>query len=455
MRSAPAVLSAAKAAAIGLAFLAAACSRGDQPPAARPPAEPPEVAVQVVEPKPVAIMTELSGRVTAYLTAEVRPQVGGIVRKRLFAEGADVRAGDLLFEIDPSTYQAANANAQAAQARARAALASARAARTNASTELAIAKAALARAEANATPLRLKTERFTELMSLNAVSKQDSDDAFAALRQAEAAIQAAEAAVKGVEAQIEGAEAAVQGAEAEIAGADAAAEAARIDLAHTQVTAPISGRIGRSGVSVGALVTASQAAALATIQQLDPVYVDVTQSTANLLRLTQSLAKGELRKGVAPQARVKLVLEDGTPYPLAGTLEFSDVTVDQSTGSVTLRTRFPNPSHLLLPGMYVRASLEEGMNDHAILVPQRGVTRNAAGKPMVMVVGAGEKVEPRLIRAERTVGESWLVTEGLQPGDRVILEGLQRARPGATVRAVPFDAGPQPGGSQPAEATTK
>lgn len=436
------------AAVLALSLCFGGCGKGPQA-GPKPPSGPPEVAVQVIAPQRVSITTELPGRTSPYLVAEVRPQVGGLVEKRLFTEGADVRAGDVLYELDPSSYQAACAGAQAAQARARASVASARAARTNASAAVAGARAALARAEANAVPLRLKAQRYGELVTLNAVSRQDADDAAAAVRQADAAVQAADAAVKGAEAQGEGAEAALKSAEAEIAGADAAWETARINLAHTRVSAPIGGCIGRSAVTVGALVTANQAAALATIQQLDPVYVDLTQSAANLLRLKQSVAKGELHKGGPGGARVKLVLEDGSPYPLAGTLKFSDVTVDPGTGSVTLRTVFPNPRRLLLPGMYVRAVLEEGTSDRALLVPQRGVTRNPAGQATVLVVGAGEKVESRVIKTERTVGESWLVTEGLKPGDRVILEGSQRAKPGTPVKAVPFGAVAPPSAARP------
>ncbi|MBE0618685.1 MAG: efflux RND transporter periplasmic adaptor subunit [Proteobacteria bacterium] len=404
-----------------------------------------------MEPQPVALTTELPGRTSAYLVAEVRPQVGGILLKRLFTEGADVKAGEILYEIDPSSYQAAQANAKAACATAQAAHASAKAgyaqaqanranmaaaytraqathasagaAYSRAQAALAGAQAAEARAVANAVPLRLKVDRFQELLAIHAVSTQDADDASAAAQRAEAEIQSAEA---------------------EIQGAEAALEAAQINLAHTRITAPIAGRIGRSAVTTGALVTANQATPLATIQQLDPVYVDVTQSTASLLRLRQRLARGELKADGPNQARVKLLLEDETPYPLEGTLEFSDVTVDPGTGSVTLRTVFPNPQHLLLPGMYVRAVLEEGVNDQAILVPQRGVTRNPAGQATVLVVGAEEKVETRVIEADRAVGDQWLVSKGLQAGDRVILEGLQRARPGTLVKAVPFGSEPAP-----------
>ncbi|MCK9293597.1 MAG: efflux RND transporter periplasmic adaptor subunit [Desulfobulbaceae bacterium] len=360
-------------------------STANAPPAAGSP--PPEVGVVTVTPEPVTLTTELSGRTAPHLIAEVRPQVGGIVQQRLFTEGSDVRAGQLLYQIDPALYRA----------------------------DYASVKAALARAEANLAPVRLRAERYGELVKINAVSQQDYDDTQAALKQAEA----------------------------EIAAARAALEIARINLDYTSVKAPISGRIGRSSVTTGALVTASQTEPLATIQQFDSMYVDITQSTADLLRMKQNLASGLLQDGGEAQTRVKLLLEDGTPYPLDGILKFSEVTVDQSTGSVTLRAIFPNPQLLLLPGMFVRAIVTEGMNEQAILVPQRGVTRNPAGNAMVMVVGAEEKVEPRVIKVAQTVGDSWLVSEGLQAGERVILEGIQKARPGTAVKAVPFGAKPE------------
>jgi membrane fusion protein (multidrug efflux system) len=343
---------------------------------------PPEVGVVVIQPQRVALTTELAGRTSAYLIAEVRPQVSGIIQKRLFTEGADVKAGEVLYQIDPATYQAAYNSA----------------------------KAALVRAEANLNPARLKAERYQELVKVSYVSQQDYDDASAALKQAEADVEAGRAAL----------------------------ETARINLAYTKVTAPISGRIGRSSVTEGALVTANQPAALATIQQLSPMYVDVTQSSAELLRLKQNLASGLLKSNGAAQARVNLLLEDGSAYQLPGTLKFSEVTVDQSTGSITVRAIFPNPKQILLPGMFVRAILEEGVSEHAILVPQRGVTRSPDGSAMVMVVGSEEKVEPRVIKVVRTVGDNWLVSEGLIAGDRVILEGLQKARPGTPVKAVAF-----------------
>jgi len=356
---------------------------------APPPSTPPEVGVVVMQPQRVALTTELPGRTSPYLIAEVRPQVNGIIQKRVFTEGSDVKAGQMLYQIDPAMYKASFASAKAAQARA----------------------------EANLIPARLKAERYRDLVAIKAVSQQDNDDAQAALKQAEA----------------------------DVASAKAAVETARINLAYTRVVAPISGRISRSTVTDGALVTANQAAALSTIQHLNTIYVDVTQSTAELLKLKQSLASGLMKKDGASQARVKLLLEDGSAYPLPGTLKFSEVTVDQSTGSITLRAIFPNPKQTLLPGMFVRAIVEDGVNEQAILVPQRGVTRNPKGEAMVMVVGAKEQVEPRLIKAARTVGDNWLVSEGLKAGDRVIVEGLQRALPGTTVKAVPFVAKPVAG----------
>ncbi|HLO25656.1 MAG TPA: efflux RND transporter periplasmic adaptor subunit, partial [Geobacteraceae bacterium] len=300
---------------------------GKKTAASPPPSGPPEVGVVIVQPQRVALTTELSGRTAPCQVAEVRPQVNGIIQKRVFTEGSDVRAGAVLYQIDPSTYKAAFASAKAAEARA----------------------------EANLGAVRLKEERYKDLVKIKAVSQQDYDDAHAALKQAEA----------------------------DVASTRAAVETARINLAYTKVTAPISGRIGRSAVTDGALVTASQPAALATIQQLGSMYVDVTQSTAELLRLKQNFANGVLKKSSSAQAPVKLLMEDGSPYPLTGTLKFSEVTVDQSTGSVTLRAVFPNPKQSLLPGMFVRAVLEEGVNEKAILIPQRGVTRNPKGDAMV------------------------------------------------------------------------
>ncbi len=366
---------------------------GKKKSAAPPPSGPPEVGIIVVKPQKTTLTTELSGRTVPHMIAEVRPQVSGIIKKRLFTEGSDVKAGQVLYQIDPASYEAAYASVKAAQARVEASLVTA----------------------------RLTEGRYRELVKIKAVSQQDYDNAFAGLKQAEA----------------------------ELAAAKAAVETARINLAYTKISAPISGRIGRSSVTVGALVTANQPASLATVQQLDSMFVDVTQSTADMLKLKQNLANGLLTK--SGTAQVKLLLEDGSAYPLPGTLKFSEVTVDQSTGSVTLRAVFPNPKQSLLPGMFVRAVLVQGVIENAILIPQRGVTRNPKGDAMVMTVGAEDKVEPRPIKVVQTVGDSWLVSDGLKTGDRVILEGLQKARPGTPVKAVPFGSAPS-APAQPAAA---
>lgn len=351
-----------------------------------PPSGPPEVAVVVVEPHPVTLTTELSGRISAHLMAEVRPQVGGIIQKRLFTEGSDVVAGQVLYQIDPATYQAAYASA----------------------------RAALAGVEARLIPARLKAERLQDLVQHKVVSLQDYDDASAVLKQAEANVEAARAAVLS----------------------------ARINLDYTSVKAPISGRIGRSSVTTGALVTAVQTAPLATIQQLDPVYVDVTRSTAEMLRLQRDLLTGAIKSNTANLGKVRLLLEDGSLYPWPGKLKFSDVTVDPSTGSVTLRTTFPNPDKLLLPGMFARAILEEGVNEQAIMVPQQGVTRNQQGEAMALVVGAENTVEARNLKLDRAIGDQWLVTTGLITGDRLIVEGLQKVSPGMPVKVVTLGAAP-------------
>jgi len=367
-----------------LAILLVPLTSCDKKPAAAggmPPAGMPEVAVITVQTQRVELTTELAGRVAASQTAEVRPQVGGIIQNRLFTEGSDVKAGDVLYQIDPASYQAAYDGAAAA----------------------------LAKVQANVAPVRLKAERYKELLASEAVSKQDYDDITAAQKLAEADIELAKAAL----------------------------ESARINLAYTKVTAAISGRIGRSAVTNGALVTASQPLALATIQLLDPMYVDVTQSSSEMLRLRKALDSGQLTRN-GGQAKVQLLLDDNSQYPEPGTLKFSEAFVDPSSGSVTLRTLFPNPKLVLLPGLFVRSVLEEGVKDDAILVPQRGVTRNPAGNAMVMTVNADEKAEPRIIAVSRTVGDSWLVTGGLKVGERVILEGLQKARPGTPVKAIPF-----------------
>lgn len=354
-----------------------------------PPSGPPEVAVVVMHPERVVITTELPGRTAAFLVADVRPQVGGILQERLFTEGGDVKKGDVLYQIDPALYQATYDNAVAA----------------------------LAKAEANLPPIQLKVDRYKDAVDAKAVSRQAYDEALAALRQAEAEIEYAKAAV----------------------------QAARINLGYTRITAPIAGRIGRSTVTVGALVSAHQVLPLAVIQKLDPIYVDAPQSTAKLLELKRHVAAGQIKGDPSDQARVKLLLEDGTPYSQDGVLKFSDVTVDPSTGSVILRMVFPNPDQVLLPGMYVRAVLEEGVVEQAILAPQQGVSRDRKGNPTALVVDSEDKVQQRMIETDRAIGDKWLVSAGLAPGDRVIVEGMQRVRPGAAVKVVPFEAGPASG----------
>jgi membrane fusion protein (multidrug efflux system) len=350
-------------------------------PAQRPPPQLPEVAVVVVTPQAVSLSTELPGRTAAYLEAEVRPQVSGIIQSRHFEEGQDVSAGDLLYQLDPARYQAIHAQAQAA----------------------------LAIAEAQLPALRARVERYTNALAERAVSQQDYDEAVAALGQGEATIQLRAAEV----------------------------ESARIDLSYTQITAPISGRIGKSYVTVGALVTANQPTALATIRQFDPIYVDVTQSSAELLRMKREFESGALRAS-GDQRVVRLFLEDRTPYALEGKLQFRDITVEPTTGSYTLRIVFPNPEHLLLPGMFVWASVQEGTAEQAILVPQEGVSRNPKGEAIALIVDETDTVQQRKLTLNRALGNQWLVSDGLSAGDRLIVEGLINARPGNPVRVVPF-----------------
>lgn len=363
-----------------------ACDKPKETPSHQGSPQTVEVSVITLEPERTAVTTELSGRVSAYLVAEVRPQVGGIIQRVMFTEGSEVREGDILYQIDPALFQAAYD----------------------------IAAAALTRAEALLLPARAKAERYRQLIGSNTISRQDFDDADAAGKKAEA----------------------------DVISAKAEMDRARINLAYTRVKAPISGRIGKSSVTTGALVTAFQPVALSVIQKLDPVYVDVTQSSTSLLRLKQSMDNGSLKKGANHEAGISLTLEDGTPYAEEGILKFSDVTVDEGTGSVILRSVFPNPSLTLLPGMFVRARIQEGINENAILVPQRCVTRNAKGIPTAMIVNPEGVVEVRDLKIDRAVGNRWLIMEGLAPGDQVIVEGLQKARPGSTVKTVPFEAKP-------------
>jgi membrane fusion protein, multidrug efflux system len=343
---------------------------------------PAEVGVVSVVAQDVTLSTEFPGRTSPYAIAEIRPQVGGILLQRAFVEGSDVKSGQLLYQIDPATYQ----------------------------NSFDSAKAALANAEAALNTDRLKAERYKDLVTIKAVSQQDYDDADATFKQAEATVAADKAAM----------------------------ETARVNLGYTKVTSPIAGRIGKSSVTQGALVTASQTTALATVQQLDPIYVDVTQSSADLLSLKRDLASGALKRaGNSQAAMVHLVLEDGTPYPLEGRLAFTDVTVDSTTGSVTLRAVFPNPKHDLLPGMFVRAVLERGVREHSLMVPQQAVSRNTKGEAVVMVAEEGGKFSQRVIQTAQAVGDKWLVTGGLKVGDQVIVEGLHKLRPGVVIKPVP------------------
>jgi membrane fusion protein, multidrug efflux system len=338
------------------------------------------VGVVVVKAQKVSITAELPGRTFPYQIAEVRPQVGGIVQQRLFREGADVKSGETLYQIDPAIYKATNDSAQAN----------------------------LAKAEANLLTVKLKANRYRELVKINAVSKQDFDDADAAFRQAEA----------------------------DVAANKAAGDTARINLNYTQITSPISGRIGISTVTPGALLTASQSVALTTVQQLDPIYVDVIQSSAELMRMKHALESGLLKRAGPDAVKVKLVLDDNIPYALEGKLEFSDVTVNQGTGTVTLRAVFPNPKHDLLPGMFVRAILEEGVNEQGLLVPQQGVTHDTRGNATALVLGTDGKVELRVLDLGEAVGDKWVVKSGLNAGDQLIVDGLQKVKPGATAQAV-------------------
>jgi membrane fusion protein (multidrug efflux system) len=362
----------------------AACDRQKQ--ASAPPPLP-EVATVTATQQVILLTTELPGRTSPYLIAEIRPQINGLIQKRLFTEGADVKAGQELYQIDPAPYQAALDNA----------------------------KAALGRAEANLPALQSKATRAKDALADKAVSQQDVDDATAAVKQAEADIQFYAALV----------------------------ETARINLGYTRIVSPISGRIGKSTVTDGAIVTAYQPAPLTTIQQLDPIYVDVPQSTVELLRLRRHLEAGRIHADTVDANRVQVVLEDGTRYTSDGTLQFNDVSVDPTTGSVILRMVFPNPNSVLLPGMFVRAVVKEGVNKQAILLPQQAVTRNPRGDPFAMIVDGEGKVQQRMLTLDRAMGDRWLIESGIQPGDRVIVEGLQRAKLGLAVTVVPFEPVPR------------
>ena len=368
--------------ALAAALLLSAC--GNQAP---PPPPPSQVGVVTVQMQPVTLTTELPGRTSPYESSEVRPQVDGIILKRLFREGEYVHAGQTLYQIDPAPYAAAVANARAALARAQASIAS---------------TAALAR-------------RYGELVKINAISRQDYENATATANQANADVGAQRAALRSAE----------------------------INLRRTRISAPISGRIGASTFTVGALVTAAQTQPLTTIQRLDPIYVDINQSSVDLLKLRKQILAGQLSRGGAA-ARVGLTLEDGSEYAHQGTFQFADVTVAPDTGTVTVRAIFPNPEGLLLPGMYVRAHLTEGTQAQGILVPQQAVSRDEKGNPQAFVVGAGDKLEVRQLTTSRAIGNKWLVTSGLKPGDRLVMDGTMMLQPGAPVKPVAWTPPPTP-----------
>jgi len=347
----------------------------EQSQAAAPKAVP--VGVITLKKQSLTLRQELPGRISAFQIAEIRPQVSGIVQSRLFTEGSQVEKGQALYQINPATFEA----------------------------NLAASEAAVARAEASIASSKAKSSRYSELLKIKAVSQQDYDEADAAYKQAKA----------------------------ELLTAQAQLQTSKINLEYSHVSSPISGQISKSNVTVGALVSANQATSLATVTQLDPIYIDLTQSSSELTKLKKAIGSGDLSVDSTSQTDVELTMEDGSLYSHKGTLQFSEVTVDPSTGSVTLRAKFPNPEKLLLPGMYARASIVEGVKNDAILVPQRGVSRNSKGEPTAMVVSKNNTVESRVLKTDRTIGSNWLVTDGVMEGDKLIVEGLQKIRPGAPV----------------------
>ncbi len=374
-----------------VALMLAACGGGDAP---LPATDAVPVSVVTLKQQTVTLTRELPGRTAAYLVAEVRPQVSGIVKSRLFTEGSVVKAGQPLYQLEDATYRAAYESA----------------------------KASLARTEATLVTAQLSYKRASELVRIDAISTQDFEDATAALRLAEA----------------------------DMAGAKAAVQSSGVTLGFARITSPISGRIGRSSVTAGALVTANQAQSLATVQQLDPIYIDVNASSNELLNLRREWASGATQRAV--DAPVTIILETGARYAHDGRLAFSEVSVDPTTGSFALRVEAPNPEDLLLPGMYVRATITGGRREHALLVPQRGVSRDPAGNTSVLIAGPDNKVEQRIVVVSQTVGDQWLVESGLKEGDRVIVEGLQKIRPGVAVQADEMQAPPPGPGTQPVPA---
>lgn len=356
---------------------------------------PTEVGFITVQPQPLVLQSELAGRTTPYLVSDVRPQVSGIIKFRRFEEGTRVKAGQVLYEIDPAPYEAAAAEA----------------------------RAGLANSKASVEATRLKAKRYGELLAIEGVSQQEADDAQMAYLQALASV----------------------------AQTEASLASAQINLDYTKVRAPISGRIGKSTVTPGALVTANQETALATIRALDPIYVDLTQSSAELLKLRRLIGEAGMKSG---QAKVRLKLEDGSQYNQTGTMKFAEVSVDESTGSVTLRAEFPNPDGVLLPGMYVRAMLDQAVSTTAILAPQQGVTRDVKGNATALVLTADNKVEQRTLVAERAIGDRWLISNGLAEGDRLIVEGTSKVRVGDTVNPVDVGSGTKAAAAEAASPTT-
>lgn len=379
--------------AVLLSAIALAGCGENQADAPRRPAT--EVGFITVQPQPLVLQSELAGRTTPYLVSDVRPQVSGIIKSRRFEEGSSVKAGQVLYEIDPAPYEAAAAEA----------------------------KAGLANAKASVEATRLKAQRYDELLAIEGVSQQEADDARMAYQQALA----------------------------QVAQMEASLASAQINLDYTKVRAPISGRIGISTVTPGALVTANQETALATIRTLDPIYVDMTQSSTELLKLRRLIGETGMKTG---QAKVRLRLEDGSQYPQAGTIKFREVAVDESTGSVTLRAEFPNPDGVLLPGMYVRAQLDQAASTSAILAPQQGVTRDVKGNATALVLTADNKVEQRTLVAERAIGDRWLISNGLAEGDRLIVEGSNKVRVGETVNPVDVSSGTKAASAEAASATS-
>jgi len=360
------------------ALVLSGCSKKTSAPTASAPIE---AGVITIAAQPLTLTRELPGRTSAYRIAEVRARVSGIVLKQLFTEGRDVKEGQSLYQIDPAPYQAA----------------------------LDSAKASLARTQASATSARLQEERFKHLLAETAISQQDYDNALAAF----------------------------QAADADVAASNAAVQTAAINLGYTNVTSPISGRIGLSSVTEGAYVQSGTATLLATVQQLDPLYVDLTQSSTEVFNLRRALAAGRLETSPADNTKVNLILDDGSAYSVEGTLQFSDITVDPTSNSITLRALFPNPKIELFPGLFVRARITEGTVPAAILAPQLGVGRNQRGDATALVVGAESKAELRILKIDRAVGNQWLVSDGLKPGDQLIVQNLQRVRPGSVVKPVP------------------